>query len=537
MKPDIDMDLEQLEMQLRRSAVGHKPAAPAALHDFIDQMPSRYPASRPRLALLSRPAARRGLMAAAISAAIVAGAATTALLVSVRQQQAASPSASVRPSQSITASPLPSARQTGPVTPTLQVSWQQVADPSPSMVAKVANGFIGKCVANGRPAVCTSADGITWSLTPDPAIFVVDSGGVFNGWSVAFNVPTTTWVATGTTDPGTWRSTDGVHWTQVNLGVSGLQDAHVEPLGGGFLMVARAFVGNTPHDVVLTSGDGAGWTSHPLPAGVTDVQLAGAAGALATKPSADATAPVTTLLSPDGMTWNPATLPGNNTLVSQTLRLAPSGTLLGIANDVSGPANLVTSSDDGATWQFGSGLTDQIYSLITIGRSAFAVANVPGTATVALWQSVDGSDWTRLDVTTADATVAPVYDRLGLFEGSVLKAVGTVGEGAAPTTTPETTPTLGPSGSATPAPSDVSVIVGGWRWHKMNTLPDGAVIHPANGYIGHCGTAMCTSPNGWSWLSPPDPAIFSADPTAVFVPQLTAHRPGRGYVALSGRWL
>jgi hypothetical protein len=48
---------------------------------------------------------------------------------------------------------------------------------------------------------------------------------------------------------------------------------------------------------------------------------------------------------------------------------------------------------------------------------------------------------------------------------------------------------------------------------------------------------MCTSTDGWSWQTPPNPAIFSADATAVFTPYEIAHRPGAGYVILAeGLW-
>jgi photosystem II stability/assembly factor-like uncharacterized protein len=49
---------------------------------------------------------------------------------------------------------------------------------------------------------------------------------------------------------------------------------------------------------------------------------------------------------------------------------------------------------------------------------------------------------------------------------------------------------------------------------------------------------MCTSPNGWAWQTPPDPAIFATDGVALFTPTSVAHKPDGGYVvsAAEGVW-
>jgi hypothetical protein len=67
---------------------------------------------------------------------------------------------------------------------------------------------------------------------------------------------------------------------------------------------------------------------------------------------------------------------------------------------------------------------------------------------------------------------------------------------------------------------------------------ESTVVRVANSYFGRCGDAMCTSPNGWSWQTPPDPAIFAVDGVARFTPMSVAHRPNGGYVvnAAEGVW-
>ena len=48
--------------------------------------------------------------------------------------------------------------------------WRPVGEPAPGLVARIANGYLGECVANGLPAACTSKDGVTWTLPADPDI-------------------------------------------------------------------------------------------------------------------------------------------------------------------------------------------------------------------------------------------------------------------------------------------------------------------------------------------------------------------------------
>jgi len=98
----------------------------------------------------------------------------------------------------------------------------------------------------------------------------------FAGWSVAHG--TAGWVATGTVDRGTWRSSDGVHWSPVVVDLPGLQKAQVQALTDGFAMVAQVYDGQQTASKLLTSSDGATWTPLDLPAGVSAPQFGGAIG-------------------------------------------------------------------------------------------------------------------------------------------------------------------------------------------------------------------------------------------------------------------
>jgi hypothetical protein len=96
---------------------------------------------------------------------------------------------------------------------------------------------------------------------------------------------------------------------------------------------------------------------------------------------------------------------------------------------------------------------------------------------------------------------------------------------------------LRPSAAAAPtATSAPALVVGGWRWHELNLAPDGntTVVRVPNGYFGRCGASMCTSPNGWLWQVPADPAIFATDGAALFSPLSVAYRPDGGFVVNAG---
>jgi hypothetical protein len=140
-----------------------------------------------------------------------------------------------------------------------------------------------------------------------------------------------------------------------------------------------------------------------------------------------------------------------------------------------------------------------------------------------------------LDGNPLSATqVVPAGDLAALFDGSRLALVGAPAV-ARPTAT--TSPTSG-TAAPTPAASPRTLVVGGWRWHELGLVPGNvsgpAVARIARGYVGRCGSSMCTSADGWSWQSPADPAIFDADATALFTPLSYVRGPNGGYLILAG---
>ena len=517
-----------LERRLRELVAGRRPAAPPSIREYILAVPSSpvAPESRARRRRMPgrlSPMTWAGLAAAAVIVAAVAG---SAALISIKPN----PSTTAKPAASGSA-PAPS----GFDFVTNGWGWRLVGEPSPGPIAAVANGYLGECVAAGVPAPCTSRDAVIWAVPPDPAVFAVAGTGAFGGWSVAHGAAG--WVATGTVNAGTWRSVDGTHWTAVAIDLPGLQSAQVQAIAGGFAMIAQVYDGKRSNQQVLTSVDGSTWTQRSLPAGTVSVSDGGAIGlvthatqyrlvALSFDPASTAGA----------ATQTPLTLPYGASDLASTVRL-PGGTWVGLVN--SSGLTVVTSSD-GATWKAAAGPGPGISSLILVGDRLLAVSMIANTSVAALWESTDAKSWRliqTLDGYPSATSLTSLGDRVALYSGSKLVRIGVATtESSTPTNTPRPGPTPS-AGSSGPVPGE-NVDIGGWRWTAMGTtMPDpfsARVIRLPGGYLGFCGTAMCTSPNGWSWQSPPDPAIFSADSTAVFRPEQVVHRDGIGYVILAG---
>ena len=420
--------------------------------------------------------------------------------------------------------------------------WRRVADPAPGLISRIAGGYLGECVANGLPAACTSKDAVSWTRPADPAVLAAEGAPTFAGWSVAQG--TAGWVATGTVDPGTWRSSDGLHWSAVAVDLPGLQRAQVQRLGDGFVMVAQVYDGRQTAARLLESTDGETWTPVDLPAGVSAPQPDGAIGLVAHRGEPVNGAAVAPLVSStDGHNWSALALPDGVFGLASTTRL-DGGTYVGIGTAAwaYGAKTLLVSAD-GVAWHAATGIGSPFASMAVVGRQVLSIAAVPSTALMALWESTDASTWQRiatLDGNPLSGTqLVSLGDRVGLFSGSKLSLVGFPSVGGNPTASPPPTATPSPGASPTGLPPDTAFVVGGWRWHELNRKPDlgTKVVRIPNGYLGRCGDSMCTSTDGWSWQTPPDPAIFSADATAVFTPVEIAHRPGGGYVILAeGLW-
>ena len=154
----------ELEQLLRDSVAGHRPAAPDALLEFIETVPTRERQTGPIGRILEGRMARRGVLGLATAAALVVALVGSAALMSSRKP-------SVPAAESLPTSD----------------GWQwQATDGTPVRGGRGGtNGFVATCGHySGQGTMvdeilCSSPDGLHWSVPADPAIVSVEGGGTF----------------------------------------------------------------------------------------------------------------------------------------------------------------------------------------------------------------------------------------------------------------------------------------------------------------------------------------------------------------------
>jgi hypothetical protein len=421
-----DIELAQLEQRLRRSVVGHRPDAPDALIRFIDTVPAFDRTGRTADLIHIGPRTRRSFVALATAAALIVAVVAGLGLVALRNGQFGAG---------------PQGFSSGGWT------WQHADGTVVSRPYPVANGYMGMCGTDPDLALCSSPDGLNWKTPADTAIVAVDGGGQFlpdtiaqwDGVYVAVGMPNGAYAApvgaptpVVTADNGPaasggsttliWRSTDGVHWSQVDSpAFSGLTISSVLGLATGFVVLSVTSPDETGW--ALASTDGLNWTrTSQLP-----VQpLMSSSGAAGLYVSAGAGS---------GETWR--TLDGK----SWTRVNVPTGVNLGITFKLAGGGYVGTGavgfgllrSADGVTWTVDQGdLVGKPLGLVAVGDrliadvspSALTASAYPDASTFAskafeVWQSVDGGRiWQPLldpSGQQMSGMVESLGDRLAIF--------------------------------------------------------------------------------------------------------------------------
>ena len=487
-----DVELEQLELQIRKSAAGHAPAAPDALLKFIDTVPAIEPAGRrfgfgfglsAGSGAAARPAIRRAFFALAAAAVLVVGLAGGAALVKIRADQTAgAPGASSG------------------------WTWQKADGTAVGFVSRVSGGFVGICTqAAGTDLACSSRDGATWAAPADPAVFSVTGTASFLPRQVVRSG--TVYVASGEQGPclpsgvcrtpapipsasdvsrSLWRSTDGIHWSRVvSPAFSGLNSLAVGIIPSGFVAVGLA-ADTSPAGVdwALTSTDGLTWSRAsqlPVKPGSELGQAAGFASQMEVLPSdpmegtalwaagsmgvyvanGSSSAPVE-WRSLDGKTWEQVHLPSGFTFVFGGRTSDGSYLGGGFMTPSAAPSGVqVVRSSDGLTWYVDQGnlegsMTDLAYvggRLVTsvYGSPAGAGSGASGSAagTESIWESSDlGHIWRPLLDPAGRpmlGAVGQIGDRLAIYPSSATPAgssrglmlLGSLGDSAPrPTATP-----------------------------------------------------------------------------------------------------
>ncbi|HEX7490120.1 MAG TPA: hypothetical protein VF337_00260 [Candidatus Limnocylindrales bacterium] len=413
-----DFENAELEQKIRNVVIGHRPPAPEGLVDYIDTVPAtNRRAGRLGLAL-GRPRVRRSFVALACAAAVIIAVIGSAGLVSYRQTSAA---ASEWPSSSVSD------------------GWAWQATDGTLFVAamEVPNGFVATCGRrSGQEIVdqtlCSSPDGLRWSKPADPAIVSVEGADPFLPQGIL--VRNGLYLATSTRGSGEfqgpvrtlWRSTDGVHWVEVDTSVSLGSTADVNLMGlvpDGFMAVVSTNQAGTSSEMgVFISVDGVAWAKAsdlPFETGsagsgyyLGPTMTAGlyAAGISPSRVVGD------TWRTTNGRDWSVVNMLAGYSQLGSVVTL-PDGSLRGVASSFDSSAALVmVDSADGLSWQIDpTAPTGSVDVFVVVGdRMVAYVSSTPFTDPHQVLQSDDwGKSWRPL----LDLSGKPVVDQVETLGG------------------------------------------------------------------------------------------------------------------------
>jgi hypothetical protein len=411
-----ETEATELEHLLRSSVAGHRPAAPDALLEFIETVPARERQSGPIGRILGGRTARRGVLGLAAAAAVVVALVGSAALMSSRKP-------SVPASESLPTSD----------------GWAWQATDGTLFIGEVAvpNGFIATCGRNSDQGIvdqtlCSSPDGLHWSDPPDPAIVSVEGTDPFLPLDIL--VRNGIYLATSSRGSGEfkgpgrtlWRSTDGVHWAQVDTSASlgsMMQVNLMVVVPDGFMAdVMTNQAGSPPEIGVFISPDGILWSKAsdlPFETGTAGfgyyIGPTMTAGLYAAGRSPDG-AVTDTWRTTNGRDWKVVTMPAGYSQLNTVVAL-PDGSLRGVASSFDTSAtNVIVSSTDGLSWQIDpTGPTGSVDALAVVGdRMVAYVSSRPYTDPHEVLQSDDGGkSWRPL----LDLSGKPVVGAIGTLGG------------------------------------------------------------------------------------------------------------------------
>ena len=322
----------------------------------------------------------------------------------------ASPSESETPSVRAAPTPTISANRTPlPASLTGEWTWRQTDGTHFAGAFAVPGGFVATCghIAGNELAdasLCSSPDGLNWTVPADPALIQVQGNGPFwpihvterNGVYLAFALsrPLPT-VAEPTAS--LWRSTDGRHWSQVDSpALAGQSLISAGLLADRFAAIVESADGTAA--AVWLSTDGSTWSkAGDLPTvptrNVFDSQGLYVEGNEATRSQTG------TWLTTDGQQWARVTLPAGATNILSSIRM-PDGGFVGLGVDlVSGGNGTLMHSSDGLVWEADSTTpAGNLFSLSQVGdRLVVTISQPNNDGPYSVWQSSDrGQTWQPL---------------------------------------------------------------------------------------------------------------------------------------------
>jgi hypothetical protein len=550
-----ETETTELEQLLRNSVAGHRPAAPDALLEFIETVPTRERQTGPIGRILGGRLARRSVLGLAAAAAVIVALVGSAALMSSRKPSV--PAAESLPTSDGWA-------------------WQATDGTLYFAEMQVPRGFIATCGHySGQSMVdetpCSSPDGLHWSVPADPAIVSIEGDGPF--LPIGFLVRDGTYLVVSSPLPGEgqgpattlWRSTDGVHWSAVTRAPELAQtEFHLASVAtDGFLAVGTRNVGGPLTEEMLISADGLTWSKvGDMP---YDVAVVGGPGVSWTPRASSfyVTGPrpggteVGTWMTADGRRWQDVSLPAGYTQV-QPVAL-PSGGYLGVGSSYDGAMpNMMISSTDGLAWELDpSAPAGSVDQLVLVGDRLVAVVNpTPYDGSNKVLQSLDwGRSWQplldlsgqpvsgtirtlggHLEIVGADTIVhwllSPVKPdpAASPVESAAASVSAPPSESETPSATPEPIPTI--AANPTPLPSSLT---GEWTWRKTDGTHFSGAFAVPGGFVATCGhiagneladASLCSSPDGLTWTVPADPALIVVPDNGPFWPIHVMERNG-----------
>jgi hypothetical protein len=438
-----DIDFAGLERRLRMAPIGHRPAAPGSLHQFIASVPAIPQRSRFAVRLQGSAWLKRGGLGVAVAGALVVALVVSSSIVGIRSAQTAGPAAGS------------------------DWTWQKADGTMVGRISAVSHGYVSLCRSDSQPVgvLCTSRDGLSWRTPADPGIATIVGNAVFAPIQVVGIEGAYAALATDETRGGmsVWYSADGVVWQEADQSqFGGLSVSYLAELNGRLFAIAAGADPGSP-GAALVSTNGSEWMKvSTLPAvpnitssedNVIEIAASGSGQEWATG---------------DGLSWSRVPLPDSLSFIDP-VRLLPDKSSIAVGQLASTPALQLLRGTNVLDWHADQGdlkgsmialtvIGDRLVASVLDGVAPSAVASSSLPSDLRLWQSSDwGRTWQPLlgpDGQQLAGIGVQVGDRLGVEvpdaqSGRHLEWLGQ------PPATASPTPSVGNSGlsgpSSTPA--------------------------------------------------------------------------------------
>ena len=270
----------------------------------------------------------------------------------------------------------------------------------------VPGGFVATCGDPGdhvlaNASLCSSTDGLHWTVPADPAMVSVAGQTAF--WPVQVLEYGGSRVALALQKPlpfaeapsgSIWNSADGVPWSPVASSAFGdLTPSALETTPTGFLVAAVD--ASTNRGGVFTSPDGATWArATDLPVSLESSADGDPGLYVAGRTTAGEHQVWRTI---DGASWTRVSLPDGIVSLSSPVRTANGGLVAMVTGDAGPASNAVIGSTDGLHWQaVATNLGGNLFSLTGAGSRLIATVSMGNSydGPYLVWQSADaGTTW------------------------------------------------------------------------------------------------------------------------------------------------